>query len=181
MTIDPFSNNPYANEILLEYADFPKEFTEEFRIRLIQLINEMCIAINSKESSFYSNEISITSAKVLPIYRKDLEGDKNISYRTVRRKVILTGPLPNANVKTIPHEIVFPKGSVAWKLWGMASRINNENLMGFQPLPFSSGIPSNCIELRGDLNNIYITSFNDKSPLNFSFVVVEYAVLLENI
>ena len=109
-----------------------------------------------------------------------MQGDKNIYYRTVRRKVLITGALPNNGNKAVPHGIVFPRETVAWKLWGMASRINNEQLLAFQPLPYSSGNPANCIELRGDQNNIHITTSSDKSALNFSFVVVEYAVLPEN-
>lgn len=177
MSYDPFSNHPQPNELLLEYEDFPKEYNEQFRVQLIQMINDMCISINSKESGFYSDETTITSEKVLPTYCDDLAGAINVYHRTVRRKVLFTETLPNNSAKVIAHNIQYPTGSVGWRLWGGASILDgNKNLKGFLQLPYAHPIPANCISLFSDDNNITITTGVNRSNFNFSFVVVEYAV-----
>lgn len=176
MSYDPFSNHPQANELLLEYEDFPKEYNEELRVQLIQIINDMCISINSKESSFYSDEETITTAKVLPTYREDLQGNQNIYYRTVRRKCVFTGQLLNNAIKRVPHGIVYPPNSVGWRIWGCASQIVDNKLIKFEPLPYASGDPTYNISLRSEENDVLIRTFRDRTELNFSFVVVEYAV-----
>lgn len=177
MSYNPYSSNPRANELLYEYADFPREFSEEFRTRMIQVINDMCISINSKESGWYSDESTITGEKVLPTYSKNLEGAQSVYYRTVRRKVIYTGALPNSSTKSIAHNIEFPKKSVGWRLWGCASQINeNEELQGFLQIPYAHPTPANCIALYCDRQNIIITTGTNRTNFNFSFVVVEYAV-----
>ncbi len=177
MTYYPFSNTPNPNELLVEYGDFPKEFSEEFRVKIIQMINDMCISINSKESSYYSNEISVTAAKVLPTYRTTLQGDESVYYRTVRRKCVFTTSLPNSSIKTVKHNIIFPKYSVGWRLWGCASQVaRDETLNGFLELPYAHPTPANCISLYCDRDNINITTGTNRSGFNFSFVIVEFAV-----
>lgn len=177
MSYNPYSSNPRANELLYEYADFPREFSEEFRTRMIQVINDMCISINSKESGWYSDESTITGEKVLPTYSKNLEGAQSVYYRTVRRKVIYTGALPNSSANSIAHNIQFPKKSVGWRLWGCASQIDgNEELQGFLEIPYAHPTPANCIALYCDRQNIIITTGTNRTNFNFSFVVVEYAV-----
>lgn len=180
MSYNPYSSNPRGNELLYEYADFPSEFSEEFRTRMIQVINDMCISINSKESGWYSDESTITGEKVLPTYSKDLEGAQSVYYRTVRRKVIFTGALPNSSAKSIPHYIQFEKKSVGWRLWGCASQIgSDESLNGFLQMPYAHPTPANCIALFSDPNNVIITTGTNRTSFNFSFVVVEYAVAPE--
>lgn len=177
MTSDPFSNHPQPNELLLEYQDFPKEYNEQFRVQLIQMINDICIAINSKESGFYSDETTLTSEKVLPTYCNDLTGAVSVYHRTVRRKVIFSETLPNSSAKVIPHNIVYPNGSVGWRLWGGASILDGDkNLNGFLQLPYAHPTPANCISLFSDRNNIIITTGVNRTNFNFSFVVIEYAV-----
>ena len=159
MSYDPFSNHPQPNELLLEYEDFPKEYNEQFRVQLIQMINDICISINSKESGFYSDETTITSEKVLPTYCDDLAGAINMYHRTVRRKVLFTETLPNNSAKLIAHNIQYPTGSVGWRLWGGASILDgNQNLKGFLQLPYAHPKPANCISLFSDDNNITITT-----------------------
>lgn len=177
MSYNPYSSNPRANELLYEYADFPREFSEEFRTRMIQVINDMCISINSKESGWYSDESTITGEKVLPTYSKNLEGAQSVYYRTVRRKCIFTQALPNSSAKSIAHNIQFPKKSVGWRLWGCASQIDgNEELQGFLQIPYAHPTPANCIALYCDRQNIIITTGTNRTNFNFSFAVVEYAV-----
>lgn len=177
MSYNPYSSNPRANELLYEYADFPREFSEEFRTRMIQVINDMCISINSKESGWYSDESTITGEKVLPTYSKNLEGSQSVYYRTVRRKCIFTGSLPNNSTKSIPHSIQFPKKSVGWRIWGCASEIDgNEELQRFIHLPHAHPSALNAIAISCNRNNIDITTGTNRTNFNFSFVVVEYAV-----
>lgn len=177
MSYDPFSNHPQPNELLLEYEDFPKEYNEQFRVQLIQMINDICISINSKESGFYSDETTITSEKVLPTYCDDLAGAVNVYHRTVRRKVIFTGALPDNGTKQILHNINFPTGSVGWRLWGGASIIDaNKDLKVFIQLPLGSPNLSSNIEIYATENHVVIVTGTNRSNFNFSFVVVEYAV-----
>lgn len=177
MSYDPFVNVPYSNELLVEYADFPLEYSSEFRTKLIQMINDMCISINAKESGFYSDEITITGAKVLPTYSNQLQGNRSVYYRSVRRKCIFTERLPNSSSKQVAHNIQFPKTSVGWRLWGCASQIdNNEELQGFLELPYGHPTAANAIALYCDRQNVHITTGIDRTNFNFSFVVIEYAV-----
>lgn len=177
MSYNPYSSNPRANELLYEYADFPREFSEEFRTRMIQVINDMCISINSKESGWYSDESTITGEKVLPTYSKNLEGSQSVYYRTVRRKLIYTGALPNNGTKQIAHNIQFPKKSVGWRIWGCASIIDgDENLRAFFQMPLGSPNQSSNVELYATENHVVIVTGTDRTNFNFSFVVVEYAV-----
>lgn len=177
MSYNPYSNEPFSNELLVEYADFPLEYSAEFRTRLIQMINDMCISINAKESGFYSDEITITGSKVLPTYSNQLQGNRSVYTRSVRRKCIFTEALPNSSAKSVAHNIEFPKTSVGWRLWGCASQIDgNEDLQGFLQMPYAHPTPANCIALYCNRNNVIITTGSDRTNFNFSFVVIEYAI-----
>lgn len=177
MSYSPYSNTPFSNELLVEYADFPLEFSSEFRTRLIQMINDMCISINAKESGFYTDEITITGAKVLTTYSDQLQGNRSVYHRSVRRKCIFTGALPNSGMKTVKHNIQFPKTSVGWRIWGCASIIDNdENLKAFFQMPLGSPNVSSSVELYCTDNDVVIITGTNRTNFNFSFVVIEYAV-----
>lgn len=93
---------------------------------------------------------------------------KWIDNRTLYRKIINTGSLPNNTVKNVAHGISNLRRAV--KLYGYAFRSSNSITI---PLPYASTAEW-TVGLNVADSNISITTFSDRTPYTESYVIVEY-------
>ena len=97
-----FTGNP--NNILPQDYIIPEEQNEK-DIKLRQYLNEISTATNTKDSGIYDAVETITGQSFLPTFNTQTAA--NVTYRTVFRKVIDFGTLPNTATKSIAHGITF--------------------------------------------------------------------------
>lgn len=131
---------------------------KELIVRLYQNINNICLAVNLKDSGYYV-ESEFVNGQVL-------FGDRQI-FRTV----VNFGALPNATFKSIPHGIVVSNGFSFTRIYATAS---DQITMQYIPIPYASATLVNNIELDVDANNVTITTGIDMTAYTITYVVLEY-------
>lgn len=93
------------------------------------------------------------------------------SLRNVFYKTFNTGQLPNATTLVIPHNIPFSDAYTMVNYYGSATDSTGLN---YVCLPYVSVTPADCIEVRVDGTNIYITTGSNRSNFDRSQIVLEY-------
>lgn len=147
-----------------------KEF-KEFLVRLRQSINTIAIALNTKDTGYYSLTEFINSQIFFPDPTLNSTGRQNPTWRQVYRKVINFGALPNAGTKPIPHGVVFDDKTSFTRLYGAAT---NPIAHTYIPLPHSSPTLNENIKLNADGNNVYVTTTIDYRPYTITYIIMEY-------
>jgi len=149
----------------------------EFTTRLRQNFNNIVMALNVKDSGYYSQEEFVNGQLYFPDYsRSDSANSTPPLFRQVFRKVINTGTLPNAGTATIAHGITFlPTAGnttfIATRIYGAATDQANRIML---PLPYASPTLNQNISVYVDATNIYITTGIDRTAFTVSQVVVEF-------
>jgi len=146
------------NEIDVNSREFKDMLT-----RLYRYLNDMAIALNTKQIGYYSLEEYATGNNLYPVAPS--------SFRPMYRQCFNIGSLPNTATLTIPHGITTTP-TLQWvKIYGAAT--NTTTLAGV-PLPFVS-LSGNSVEIDVDGTNIYIISQSNMSAYNAVVIVLEYS------
>ena len=166
-----FSDN--FNNFLPETFLLP-ENEEEFKIKLYQYLNEIALAINSKDSGLYVSEETITGRQFIPT--TTTSESTNFNYRDVFRVTINTGILPNSGTSAVAHGITTDQNFSIVSLYGAATRPGGSTLMTAIPLPYvNTTTPGDSVDLSMDATNINITTTTANWIVYIrSFVVIEY-------
>jgi hypothetical protein len=145
---------------------------KEILVRLYQNINNISNVLNGKDSGFYSTEEFLTGKLFFPQTGQTQQGASTPQYRSVFRKVVSFGPLPNATTINIPHNIDINSGYILTGLNGFSTTANSDSMI---PLPFASPNALNeAISIEIDPINIIITTGIDYSAYTTTYVVLEY-------
>jgi hypothetical protein len=165
-----FTGNP--NNFLQQNYIIPED-PEQKDLKLRQYLNEIATATNTKDSGIYDAIETITGQQFLPTFSTSTAS--NLNYRTVFRKVINFGALPNATSKSVAHGIDFgtvPGGTdfSGTTIYGSATRPG----VSWIPLPFSSPTLNLNISLEITATNVVIITGVDRTAYTRSFVVIEY-------
>lgn len=157
---------------------------EDFAVRLRQNFNNIVLALNIKDSGYYSQEEFVNGQLFYPDYtRVNSASSAPATFRQVFRKVINTGTLPNAGTTNTPHGITLlptippaapgtPTTFIATRIYGCATDPVNRI---FIPLPYSSPTALNQnILVNWDATNVNITTGINMTAFTISQVVLEY-------
>jgi hypothetical protein len=160
-----YSGNP--NNFLPENYIIPDEIDQK-DVKIREYLNNISIAVNKKDSGIYDSIETITGQSFLPTFSTSTSSNTN--YRTVFRKTIDFGSLPNTTTKSVAHGIIFGTTFSTTKIYGSATDPTNS----FIPLPYSSPTLANNIELNLDGTNVNIITGSDRTSYTRSFVIIEY-------
>lgn len=160
-----FSGN--FNNLLPENYILPED-KEEFLIKLREYLNSITQVLNTKDSGLYDNVLTITGQQFFPLFTT--ASSSSINYRSVLRKVIDCGSLPNSTTKSVAHGLNFTANDTVTRIYGAATNPNTSWI----PLPYSSSILANNIELNVDSSNVNIITGSNRTAYTRTFVVIEY-------
>lgn len=142
--------------------------SEEFRellLRLYQHLAKMADNVNLSEKGYYPLFDFVTGNQFFPNATEDT------IYRSVYRKTINFGALPNTGAKSVAHGITFTARSSVTKIYGAASDTTGFNYI---PLPFASPILANNISVEVDATNVTVTTGSNRTNFNICYIIIEY-------
>lgn len=141
----------------------PLEKADEFNYVLTDFIKKIISSVNAKDIGQYVLQ-EIQNGQVFFI------SNDNQNFRSIYRKVINFGALPNSTTKLVQHGIQITDQLRFTRIYGCANHPNNE----FLPLPFSSSVLAENILLQVDNQNVIIETAQDYSAFTDSYVILEY-------
>ena len=150
-------------------VDVTKPEFKELMVRLYQNINNMCLALNLKESGLYFLQEFVTGQVLFPNPNMI---NANQSGRQIFRTVLNFGALPNATTLSVPHNISVTPSTVYTNVYGVST--NPTSLLGIGiPYASTSAVIDN-IEWAIDATNFYITTGIDYSAYTQTIITIEY-------
>jgi hypothetical protein len=149
--------------------DVNKPEFKELLVRLYQNINNMCVALNLKESGLYYLQEFVTGQVLFP---NPAMINPNPEGRQIFRTVLNFGALPNATTIAVPHSITVTNATTWVNVYGVAT--NPVSLLGIGiPYTSTSAVIDN-IEWAIDATNFYITTGIDYSAYTRTVITIEY-------
>jgi len=158
-----FSPNNTLEVPLQENVSFSSDYSQ-FIIQITKYYRDIARKVNDKERAFYPLELEILNSQ-----KFFTTGDPQ-KYRTVFRKVINTGVLPNAGIKNIAHNIITPTSS--WLFVNIYGFARNPTTPRWIPMP--NGGPTYQVQLDVTATNVNITTTANLTAFTDSYVVLEY-------
>lgn len=151
-------------------ADVNSREFKELIVRLYQNLNSVALATNSKDTGLYDLNEFVTGQLFFP-EDTDSTVQGEPEYRSVYRKVIDFGVLPNTAAKTVAHDITCTTGTILTRLYGGAT--DPTGALSFLPLPYASPVLANNIELSMDNTNVTITTGSNRIAYTICYVIIE--------
>lgn len=139
---------------------------QQILIQVIKSIGNLNKTVNGKDTGIYALTEFVNSQA----YYIGANSSQPIS---VFRKVINFGTLPNTGNKTVAHNITINANQnfTFTRIYGVATDPVN---FVYLPLPYSSPVLANNIELQVTQTNISITTGSNRTAFTRCYVVVEY-------
>lgn len=174
-----------TNELLdpqsIEQLNVSSEEFKEFLIKMRNVIGNIALTLNYKDTGLYTLEEYICSQLYFSdpsIGSTSTNQPSTINKRDVFRKVINFGALPNTAAKTVAHDITINATATATlfsltRLYGAATDPTLGAVKSI-PLPYASPTAANCIELSIDKDNVIITTGSNRTAFTKCYVVIEY-------
>ena len=164
-----FTGNP--TNLLSENYIIPEDVSEK-DLKLRQYLNNIATATNTKDSGIYDATETITGQRFLPTFSTDT--GSNATYRSVFRKVIEFGALPNNGNKSVAHGLTFTETTSITRLYGAASDPAATDWTLGLPIPYASATAANVVEMNIDGTNVNILTNQDRTAFIRTFIVIEY-------
>lgn len=144
----------------------------ELLVRLYQNVNNIAIVLNSKDTAIYDNTQAIINGQIwFPDPTLSSLTTTSPAQRQVFRTVINFGALPNAAIKSVPHNIICNSSTTFTRIYATASDTTG---LAYIPIPFVA-ISGNNIEINVDATNVNIdTGATNYSNYNICYVILEY-------
>lgn len=152
------------------YGTVPANW-EDAQPQLSEIIKRITQAINIRTIGFYLDQQLLTGDQFIPASYSSTSST-NVNYRSVFRKVVDIGTLPNAGTTSTAHGITVDANFTLVDLWGAATKPTAT--FAAIPLPYSSPTLNQNIKLNIDTTNINVTTAIDYSSYTRAFVTVEY-------
>ena len=144
---------------------------KDILVRLYQNLNDIAIAVNLKDTGVYDTEEYISGRSFFPNTSLRSTSGSTAIPRSVYRKVINFGSLPNTTSKSVAHNLTITSSYTFTNIYGVASDVSGNSYI---PLPYASTTLSNNIELKVDSSNVIITTGVDRTSFTYTYVVLEY-------
>lgn len=138
-------------------------------IKIRQYLNDIAYALNRKDSGYFITDSTITGQQFVPTFSSGTGSSTN--YRSVLRKVVDTGALPNTGTTNTAHGITIGSTFSVTRVYGAAT---DPTAPEWIPLPYASSTAANNIELTVGGTNVTITTGSNRSNFTRSFVVIEW-------
>lgn len=165
---------PQDSQILESYVpvyDVAPDKWEDARPFIVEQLKSHANAINVREIGFYIDEELLSGKAFIPSTEQLVDSGDSQQFRSILRKVIDFGALPNATTKSIPHDIVFDMNFTLIQLW--ASATDPINFIAI-PIPFDSAGLAQGIQITMDATYINIKTQSNRSTFTRCFVIIEY-------
>lgn len=161
-----------VTEIYQSDVNSPK--FKELLVRMYQYLNLMAESVNNKTSGLYNSNEAASGDTFYPSASASSASDTRALPRPVFRRVLNmlpTGTLPNTGTLTVAHGLTFNSSTTIVRLYGAA---NNAAGTALIPIPYSSPVLVNNIELKADGTNVYIITGSDRTAYTKCNVVIEF-------
>lgn len=158
----------------LEDIDVNSPEFKELLVRLYQNINNIVLILNTKDTGIYSQTEFINTQQYFPQQSVIFGTNQETNYRTVYRKVINFGALPNAGSKSVAHNIPVDERYSLTRLY--ASATNPVSTFSLIPIPFASPVLNENIKIEMTGTNITITTGINRTAYTICYVVAEYII-----
>jgi hypothetical protein len=152
------------------YDAAPKTFEEGLPF-IVEQLKKLANAVNAREIGYFLDEELLSGKAFIPGINNASDGGSSQQFRTMLRKVIIFGALPNASTKSVPHGITFDANFTLIQMFAAAT--DPVNLIAF-PIPYASAGSSDGVALYMDADNVYIVTQMNRSSYTRCFVVIEY-------
>ena len=149
------------------YDEIPEKW-EESRPFLVEQLKGLANAVNIRQIGWFLDEELISGKQFIPSPNTTGGSDQ---FRTILRKVIDFGQLPNAGTKSVAHGITVDIYFTLMNLYISATDPINFLSFGLQNWDITG---TSSIILNMDATNINVTTTADYSDYTRSYVVVEY-------
>lgn len=146
---------------------------KELLVRLYQNINVISLNLNIKDAGYYPNSIFMNGQLWFPNPALTSASSTLPDFRPVFRKVINFGALPNAALKSVAHDLTMNAATTFTRIYATASDTAGRTYI---PVPYSTGVLANNIELSVDAVNVNITTGANRTNYNVCYVVLEYII-----
>lgn len=141
----------------------------ELLVRLYQNLNNMSLAVNLKDTGYYSNQEFLNSQVFFP--NPNNPPSTTSVFRQVFRTTVNFGTLPDTMTLSVPHNIDVNEAYSFTRIYGAST---NSTATSFIPLPYASAVPTDIVELNADTTNINITTSDDWTDYITTYVILEY-------
>ncbi len=145
---------------------------EDARPFIVEQLKKITISVNSREIGFFLDQELLTGKAFIPGFNIQLAGGSSQQFRSVLRMVVDFGALPNASVKSVPHEIMVDNNFTLVQMWACAT--DPLAFLSF-PIPYCDPyVLANGVALTMDATNVNIATGINRTTFTRCFVVIEY-------
>jgi hypothetical protein len=163
------NNTSQIFESYVPVYDTVPETWEDARPFLVEQLKRISNAVNIREIGWFLDEELLSGKQFIPTTSPS--SGTAPQFRTVLRKVVDFGPLPNAGDKTVAHGIQIDANFTLIQLWAAAT--DPVGLTSFN-IDHSSPTLNENIKLYLDSQFIHITTGANFSNYTRCFVFIEY-------
>jgi hypothetical protein len=152
------------------YDAAPKTWEEGMPF-IVEQLKKLANAVNAREIGFFLDQELLSGKAFIPGINIATDGGSSQQFRTVLRKVIDFGQLPNAGLKQVAHGITVDANFTLIQMF--ASATDPTNLISF-PMPFDSAGSGTGVALFMDATYVNVITQSDRSTYIRCYVVIEY-------
>jgi hypothetical protein len=149
------------------YDHIPQEW-ESARQALIEYLKIISNAVNIREIGWFLEEELLSGQQFFPGTTTSADDQQ---FRSVFRKVVDFGALPNAATKSVPHGITTSVNTSLVQLYAAAT---DPSVPNYIPIPYASPTLNLNIQMYMDATNINITTAFNWSTYTRCFVSIHY-------
>ena len=163
------------SQILESYVpvyDVVPEKWEDARPFIVEQLKKITNAVNLREIGFFLDEELLSGKAFIPGTVNLQASETAQQYRTILRKVVDFGALPNAGAKAVPHNIVVDANFTLIQMWAAAT---DPIALTMLPIPYATPLALNQnIALQMDATNVIITTGTNRTAFTRCHIVLEY-------
>jgi hypothetical protein len=152
------------------YDAAPKTWEEGMPF-IVEQLKKLANAVNAREIGFFLDQELLSGKSFIPGVNIVTDGGSSQQFRTVLRKVIDFGALPNTTVKSVAHGITFDANFTLIQMFASATDPTNLEAL---PIPYDSAGLGQGIAMNMDATNINILTQSNRSTYTRCYVVIEY-------
>lgn len=144
---------------------------KELLVRMYQNIGNISNSMNTRDAGYYPLDEFVCGQVFFPNPSLSSTTSQAPVWRNTFRKVINFGALPNTATKSVAHGIPIDSSFTFTRIYGTTS---DPVALMYHPLPYSTGVLANNIELWVDGTNVNITTGMDLTSYTITYIVLEY-------
>jgi len=164
--------NTYSSQNFESYVPVYDAIPEKWEDAVPFLVEQLKLhgnAINIREIGWFLNEEVLSGKSFIPANTSTSSDTQE--YRSIFRKIINFGALPNTASKSIAHGINISNNFTLLQLYGAAT--DPIGLTSIS-LPYVDATVANSVSLSMDATNITVVTHDNKSAYTRCYVIIEY-------